>query len=840
MHKLPFILVILLVPFTIAAQQQAIRHIIPNDPSLHGPLFNSSKEESERETAGGAPSPKGASAQSFTWDAIIAREGHSVDGGTIRCMVSDSDNIYIAGDFRTFDTVPADFLVHYNRKSGVWESLDLGFNNRVNALALHKGTLYVGGAFQFAGSGGTTVNYIAAWNGSWHDIGGGVDGEVYALAFVGDTLFAGGYFQNAGSNPASYLAMWDGFSWTQAGGGVSYPVEALYSTHDSLFVGGRFTYVGNGTNRSNYIADGIAMLRNGKWTTFGNAFDGSVLSITIFQGKLWAAGDFFHSRDLSSTYFGMATWNGTSWVNYGKDTTFGVNASGSVIQLLPIGDTLLALGQFTSMGGVPANSMAIYHNNTWSSFGGGMYGYARSGVFFNNQLWVGGRFTAIGGSPINNIASFANGTWSKIGSGLGPHNGWESDRVAAIAVGSRYVFVGGNFTTVDNKVANHIAAWDKQTRTWTTLGNGVDGEVYSLTLKGDTLLVGGDFNYAGSIPAQHIALYDINAAQWHAMGSGSIRNISSIAVHNDSIYATVFFSADPPYYNNHIGVWNGTNWIPYGGPFVGFPEALLWKRDTLYAAGTIDIADGGAVNNIAAYYNGAWNSLNGGVDNTIYALALGPDGQLYAGGDFLNADGMLAFYIAAWDGTAWNTLGNGLDNSVFALTRANDGVYIGGNFGLAGTTLVHNLTHWNGKTFLDVAGGVNNSVNAMGTDASNLYLGGWMEGVGTGNTPSFHFASLKGAGADVTSVAIDRNEFSVYPNPSTGVLTIQLPQQHSGAITVEILNTLGEKVRSIELSKGAGSSDDLSIDAGSLPNGSYFLRLVNAGSVGMQPFIIEK
>ena len=44
---------------------------------------------------------------------------------TVNCFAEDSDNLYIGGDFRAFDTVSAQFIVQYNRKTGIWSALSM-------------------------------------------------------------------------------------------------------------------------------------------------------------------------------------------------------------------------------------------------------------------------------------------------------------------------------------------------------------------------------------------------------------------------------------------------------------------------------------------------------------------------------------------------------------------------------------------------------------------------------------------------------------------------------------------------------------------------------------------
>ncbi len=77
-----------------------------------------------------------------------------------------------------------------------------------------------------------------------------------------------------------------------------------------------------------------------------------------------------------------------------------------------------------------------------------------------------------------------------------------------------------------------------------------------------------------------------------------------------------------------------------------------------------------------------------GMDGSVNALAVGPDGSLYAGGEFDYVDGVSAQRIARWDGSEWHPLGSGLGGSVFPAVHAlafgpDDSLYAGGNFGVA-------------------------------------------------------------------------------------------------------------------------------------------------------------
>jgi hypothetical protein len=86
----------------------------------------------------------------------------------------------------------------------------------VDALAVCRGSLFVGGEFQ--GAGKVPVQNIARWDGSswhaaetrlgWGPLGSGTNGRVYALVDYDGDLYVGGSFSYAGGKPSWRIARW--------------------------------------------------------------------------------------------------------------------------------------------------------------------------------------------------------------------------------------------------------------------------------------------------------------------------------------------------------------------------------------------------------------------------------------------------------------------------------------------------------------------------------------------------------------------------------------------------------------------------------------------------------
>ena len=104
--------------------------------------------------------------------------------------------------------------------------LGTGMNGAVYSLTTFNGALYAGGAFTKAG--GTTVNYIAKWNGSaWSSVGSGMNGNVRALTTFNGELYRGRRVHEGGQQIGSNrIAKWNGSAWSKLGTGMSATVSS--------------------------------------------------------------------------------------------------------------------------------------------------------------------------------------------------------------------------------------------------------------------------------------------------------------------------------------------------------------------------------------------------------------------------------------------------------------------------------------------------------------------------------------------------------------------------------------------------------------------------------------
>jgi hypothetical protein len=474
-------------------------------------------------TAGGVPANNIAKWDGSTWsglgdglgpyvyalaateDGVYAGDGSTVKrwaGGSwsavgiylersVLALAVQGTNVIAGGEFKfTANQVPAD---HVAKWDGTAWSLLAGppetrtLNDKVHALAVAGGELYVGGDFTQVGA--VPANGIAKWNGeSWSALGDGLVGgrrytyngtseTVLAIAVSGSNLYAGGYFTNAGGLPANHIARWDGVSWSPLGSGlIGY--NALGVTFNSLYT----------------------------------PVDATVCALAVSGSNLYVGGNFTNAGGVAATC--IAKWNGVAWSSLGSDTP--LTSCGAVRALVVSGGNLYVGGHFSGGG---LNAIARWNGSGWYSVGDGVSAYGGSCVstivVTGSDVYVGGRFTSAGypSIPAQGVAKWNGSSWSAMGLGLRYADPEEIAVVWALALDGTNLYAGGFFNLAGEAPANNIAKWDGTT--WSALGSGTTCHitkkaVNALVLDGaGHLYVGGGFAAAGAVVSPYLAQANI-------------------------------------------------------------------------------------------------------------------------------------------------------------------------------------------------------------------------------------------------------------------------------------------------------------------------------------------
>ncbi len=352
------------------------------------------------------------------------------------------------------------------------------------------------------------------------------------------------------------------------------------------------------------------------------------------------------------------------------------------------------------------------------------------------------------------------------------------------------LIAAGKFTIAGRAECNNIAAWDPDTRRWSPLGSGTDGEVFALAvLPNGQLVVAGTFLNAGGVATRRIGLWD--GFQWHKLTGGGLGGnfygpiIYALAVLPNG---TLIVGGDFDVKGNNIVAWDGAAWSKLGNGLTGVTLAnsvralAVLPNGDLVAGGEFENAGEVAATAIARWDGVEWHSMGvlHKVDATVRVLSLSvrPDGGVVAAGDFDTADDISTGSVALWDGAGWSPFAGGLSGEVRATIALSDGSLLAAptEFLPDGTT-VDRIFLWNGLEWAEFGDEFSSGINvfaptpdgglvaagrfttAAGVPASHVahFSGNSWHSYGTGTNDSiFALATLSNglvaAGGDFTSV----------------------------------------------------------------------------------------
>jgi hypothetical protein len=233
--------------------------------------------------------------------------------------------------------------------------------------------LYIAGNYGDL-NGNLALDHIAKWDGTtYSEVGGTIGGAVPLIVLDlhqadlggGNMLYAGGRFLTIGGTAAINIAEWDGTSWTAMDTGLSRTSgisQVLHMTQwddgngPALYVGGRFNLAGGAA-----VSTNIAKWDGSSWSSMGDGFNGDVQEIVVFDDgsgeTLYALGNFTSSG--ATPMAGVAKWNGSAWESM-SDSVDGSIFTGIVYDTGE-GESLIIGGGFTEIDGNASNRIVALH-----------------------------------------------------------------------------------------------------------------------------------------------------------------------------------------------------------------------------------------------------------------------------------------------------------------------------------------------------------------------------------------------------------------------------------------------------------------------------------------------
>lgn len=252
---------------------------------------------------------------------------------------------------------------------------------------------------------------------------------------------------------------------------------------------------------------------------------------------------------------------------------------------------------------------------------------------------------------------------------------------------------------------------------WSALGSGVGGTVWTLAKSDDTLFLGGSFTSAGGAAANYVAAWSSSDGTYSTLDSGVNDYVWALAVGaDDSVYIGGEFTANGGSYTTNY--YRLAKWDPVArvmstvGPGVSSRvKGLTIQDDTLYIGGSfIQKEGGGDLPRIAQWgpLSGASPALSkvgvGVGNNTVEAVHVTRDGgNLYLGGDFsqkVNGSFMdlpkFAKFGPLTNSPVLSPVGPGISNGVVLSVNSSrdDTVFLGGSFTPAGVTTLSRVGAW--------------------------------------------------------------------------------------------------------------------------------------------------
>jgi hypothetical protein len=226
-----------------------------------------------------------------------------------------------------------------------------------------------------------------------------------------------------------------------------------------------------------------------------------------------------------------------------------------------------------------------------------------------------------------------------------------------------------------------------------------------------------------SVTFRYVAARLRSTGQWSALGppnaGGTYFSVEAFAEDDTYLYiGGVFLNFDNIAAADNIVRYNKQTGV-YSAMGTGMNNSVfalaIGPDGTLYAGGEFTLAGGVAdTAGIAAWDGSAWSPLGTGLDDICQDIAISPAGLVIAGGEFANAGGGAAARIASWNGSAWSALGTGMNGSVIAVAYGLDGdLYAGGSFTTAGGGAAARIAKWDGSAWSALGSGLDATVNKI-------------------------------------------------------------------------------------------------------------------------------
>ena len=318
---------------------------------------------------------------------------------TVFDLTVRNDQLIAAGSYwDTEQSSPVDVPFVWRWNPPNWDAIAPGLDGTITALTVFDGDLIASGAFTTIG--GVSANHIARWDGSaWHALGTGLDSAAHALLVHDGNLIAAGDFVAAGGSAANHIARWTGSAWQAMGSGLSFDRPTSLAVYNGSIAAGGF---------QPYQGQGFVFWWNGSaWTSLTSDVNGFIEALATYNGSLIAAGDFDSIGTVAAA--SVARWNGSSWSPLGAGLLYPQGQGWSNCMCVHDGNLVVA-GQFSQAGSVATTNIARWNGSTWQAYESGLSGHVEALAVLSGDLVAGGGLIASGQDKC--LARWTGSSWS--------------------------------------------------------------------------------------------------------------------------------------------------------------------------------------------------------------------------------------------------------------------------------------------------------------------------------------------------------------------------------------------------------------------------------------------
>jgi hypothetical protein len=242
-----------------------------------------------------------------------------------------------------------------------------------------------------------------------------------------------------------------------------------------------------------------------RWHSIGGGFDGSVYALHVYQGHLYAGGDFDVAgiRDAPM----LARWENGAWapVAAADRTMIRRPNAGSYVRCMTTFRNRLIIGGGLGLSGSSQNvNIVSWDGSNFHNLGSGTSGIVRTAATHRGDLIIGGLFTRVSGRSFNNLARWDGAAFHHVGPAT--NNQGVNNGVRALASYEDTLFIGGDFTSAGSAFSSRSFV-GLNDQGWFRPAGGVDrGYVRALLPTSNGLIVGGTFELVNGTPNHGLAL----------------------------------------------------------------------------------------------------------------------------------------------------------------------------------------------------------------------------------------------------------------------------------------------------------------------------------------------